>query len=139
MRSASAIGFCFAAPASTIAALVARSPCAGSRGGSTATRPKSSPAGSTPSAARSSSAARTSRRKSPKTFVIGFWSYRGVGIEQAAMLVERETVGHAGEIIGDDARALGRIAAGRRAPFAGQTFRLGKKQLKQLAHDPARF
>ena len=50
-------------PARTIAALVARSPCAGSRGGSTATRDRSSPAGNAPSAARSSSADRRTPAK----------------------------------------------------------------------------
>ena len=67
-------------------------------------------------------------------------SYRGVGIEQPAMLVEGESVGHAGEVIGDDPRPL-RLAAGpgRRAPLAGQAFGLGEEQLEQLAHDPARL
>ncbi len=61
------------------------------------------------------------------------------GIEQPAMLVECETVGHAGEVIGDDPSGLGRLIAGQRAPLAGQAFGLGEKQLKQLAHDPTRF
>ena len=45
IASASARGLVPARLASTIAALVARSPCAGSRGGSTATAPRSSPGG----------------------------------------------------------------------------------------------
>ena len=43
IASASARGLVPARLASTIAALVARSPCAGSRGGSTATAPRSTP------------------------------------------------------------------------------------------------
>src|SRR5205807_2948634 len=139
IRSARASGFSLTAPASTIAALVARSPCAGSRGGSIAMRPKSIPRGSAPASTISSSAARTSRRKSPKILLIVCSSYRRVGIEQPAMLVECESVGHAGEVIGDDPGGLGLFAAGQRAPLARQTFGFAKEQLKQLAHDPPRF
>src|SRR5439155_25083312 len=123
--SASAIGFCLMAPASTIAALVARSPCAGSRGGSTATRAKSSPAGRAASTTKPSSADNRTRRKSPKMLVMRNWSYRRVGIEQAAVLVEGESVGHAGQVVGHRARRLCLAAAGQRAPFAGQAFGLG--------------
>ena len=49
IASASARGFVPAPLASTIAALVARSPCEGSRGGSTVTRARSMSGGSTPS------------------------------------------------------------------------------------------
>ena len=55
------------------------------------------------------------------------------------MLVEGESVGHAGEVIGDDARPLRLAAAGLRAPLAGQPVGLGEKQLKQFAHDAARL
>jgi hypothetical protein len=55
ISSASARGLVAAGFASTIAALVARSPCAGSRGGSTVTFLRSRSAGSAPSATRSSS------------------------------------------------------------------------------------
>src|SRR5580704_18962289 len=106
MRSANTIGFCLTAPASTIAALVARSPCAGSRGGSTATRAKSSPAGNAPAATISSRADNRTRRKSPKMLLMRIRSYGSVGIEQAAVLVEGESVGHAGEVIGDDPRGF---------------------------------
>src|SRR5204862_6034063 len=139
MRSARAIGFCLTAPARTIAALVARSPCAGSRGGSTATRAKSRPAGRAPDATRSSSADNRTRRKSPKMLVMRVWSYRSVGIEQAAVLVEGESIGHAGQVIGDDARPLGFAPAGQRAPFAGQAFGPGTEQLEQLSYDPERL
>ncbi len=49
-------------------------------------------------------------------------------------------VGHGrGAVIGDDPGGLGLLAAGQRAPLAGQTFGFGEEQLKQLAHDPPRF
>ncbi len=56
--------------------------------------------------------------------VIEFLSYRGVGIEQPAMLVERESVGHSSEVVGDDAGGFRLAAARQRAPFAGQAFGL---------------
>src|SRR5258708_17714317 len=102
-------------------------------------RPKSSPGGSVPASTISSSAARTSRRKSPKILLIVCSSYRGVGIEQPAMLVECETIGHPGKVIGDDPGGLGRLAAGEGAPLARQAFGLGEEQLKQLAHHATRF
>src|SRR5271168_93543 len=66
-------------------------------------------------------------------------SYRGVGIEQPAMLVECESVGHAREVIGDDPGGFGGAAAGQRAPLAGQASGLGEEQLEQLAHHATRF
>ncbi|CDO37298.1 hypothetical protein SPHV1_320017 [Novosphingobium sp. KN65.2] len=55
--SARSRGFSPAGLASTIAALVARSPCEGSRGGSTVIAPRLSPPGSVPAASSASSAA----------------------------------------------------------------------------------
>ena len=55
------------------------------------------------------------------------------------MLVEGESVGHPGEIIGDGPGKLGLAGAGRQAPFAGQALGLGEEQLKQLAHNPTGF
>src|SRR5438132_7374296 len=70
MCSASAIECPLTTPVKTIAALVARSPWAGLRGGSTATRPRSSPGGRSPRATRSLRAASTRPRKSLKILAI---------------------------------------------------------------------
>jgi hypothetical protein len=70
-------------------------------------------------------------------------SYRRVGIEQTPVLVEGETIGHAGQIIGYDPSAIGIIAtdaaSGLGPPLARQAIRLGEEQLKQFVHDAARF
>ena len=92
--------------ASTIAALVERSPWAGSRGGSTATRADIEPGGSVPRR-QLFERATNSRRK----WVEKIHHVVGVAVEEAEMLVEREAVGHAGDIVGDDARGLGRSRA----------------------------
>src|SRR5262249_21373512 len=118
------------------AAFVARSPCEGSRGSSTATRDTSSPFGNAPSTVSASSADRRTRRKSPKMFGISA-AIRALGIDQAAVLGERDSAGHAGEVIGDDARPLGLAAAGLCAPFRRQMRGLGEKQPEQLADDAA--
>src|SRR5436309_1524159 len=50
-----------------------------------------------------------------------------VGVKQAMMLVERETVGHPGEVVGRDPCGPGFVGAGREfAPFARQALRLGE-------------
>ena len=67
--SPSAFGFAFASLARTRAALVARSPWAGSRGGSTTTRDMSSPAGRPPERTRFSRASRTRASKMAKMFM----------------------------------------------------------------------
>ena len=56
--------------ARTIAALVERSPCSGSRGGSTVTLEVSSPAGIVPAALRVARAVSTTPRKWVKTFMV---------------------------------------------------------------------
>jgi hypothetical protein len=61
--SAMSRGFFFAALASTMAALVAMSPCAASRGGSAVTAEKSSPDGNSPAACMAFSAASISPMK----------------------------------------------------------------------------
>jgi hypothetical protein len=66
--SANSRGFMRASFASTMAALVAKSPWAASRGGSTAIRDCSMPAGRTPSAMSASFAARTLRRTAATMF-----------------------------------------------------------------------
>jgi hypothetical protein len=71
MASASSRGFLPASLASTMAALVAMSPWAASRGGSTTTRDWSIPAGNSPAAASASLAARTRSRTSAKMFCAG--------------------------------------------------------------------
>jgi hypothetical protein len=68
IASASARGLLPAPLARTMAALVAMSPCALSRGGSTTMRDWSIPAGSTPSAISASLAARTLSRTVAKMF-----------------------------------------------------------------------
>src|SRR5579884_2361672 len=144
MASASAIGFCLAAPASTIAALVARSPCAGSRGGSTDTREKSRPAGRAPRVARSSSAPRTRRRKSPKILVMRA-AYarqlcRRIDVEKPPMFAQRILVGHAREVVRDGAggRRLAR-PGGQAAPLARQAVRVREEQPEQLADHALSF
>jgi hypothetical protein len=70
--SAIARGAIPAALASTMAALVARSPWLGSRGGSTPTRVRSSPAGNWPAPANSSSFSITISRNDLKKFIYFF-------------------------------------------------------------------
>ena len=55
------------------------------------------------------------------------------------MFVERETVGHAGEIVGRDAGGL-RIAypTGEIAPFARQTLRLSEISGEKIMDDTSR-
>jgi len=64
--SARSRGFARASLASTIAALVAMSPCVASRGGSTTTREKSMPSGQLPSVASAAQIACTRARTSAK-------------------------------------------------------------------------
>src|SRR5262245_47224608 len=119
IASANARGFAPASLASTMAALVAMSPCALSRGGSTTMRDWSIPAGSTPSATSASLAARTLSKTAAKTFwslivsVCAWWrrltQFRG-RVKKPRVLRQRVAVGHAGDEIGDVARARGRIA-----------------------------
>ena len=66
--------------ASTIAALVAMSPCAGSRGGSTVTPPMSRPAGSRPSATSRPRPASTSALPSAKISIASSSDRAGVSI-----------------------------------------------------------
>src|SRR5262245_16470522 len=120
IASANARGFAPASLASTMAALVAMSPCALSREGSTTMRAWSIPAGSTPSATSAFAAARTLSRTAAKTFwslmvsVCVWWrlltQFRG-RVTRAGVLRKRVAVGHAGDEIGDVARARGCIAA----------------------------
>src|SRR5262249_46235732 len=118
IASANARGFAPASLASTMAALVAMSPCALSRGGSTTMRDWSIPAGSTPSATSAFVAARTLSRTAAKTFwslmlVFVWWrrltQFRG-RVKKPRVLRQRVAVGHAGDKIGDVARARGCIA-----------------------------
>ena len=52
------------------------------------------------------------------------------------MLVERVAVGHAGDVVGDDARGLGAPGAiGLLAPLGRQTLRLGDEKLKQQENE----
>ena len=86
--------------ASTIAALVERSPCAGSRGGSTAMRSSSSPCRQRTLAHQRLDLGPRRPLENARTDS----SRRRVAVEQPAMLVEREAVGHAGDVVGDDPR-----------------------------------
>src|SRR5262249_26505529 len=118
IASANARGLAPASLARTMAALVAMSPCALSRGGSTTMRDWSIPVGSTPSATSAFVAARTLSRTAAKTFwalmaVFVRWrpltQFRG-RVKKPRVLRQRVAVGHAGDEIGDVARARGRIA-----------------------------
>ena len=101
MVSASARGFWPAALASTIAALVARSPCVASRGGSTAMRDKSS---APPSLFFKSSALTvfmTRSLKSAKMFMVNLWKSRAACGRSAAKALRPNLI-----------RAYGQTAAG---------------------------
>ena len=74
MASASSRGFLPASLASTIAALVAMSPCEGSFGGSTMTRARSAPGAS------GAAIARTRASMSAKRCCGGFWDAAGLDI-----------------------------------------------------------
>ncbi len=129
-------GGCFAGFARIIAALVERSPCAGSRGGSTATRVKSRPVGQFAGLHQGLDLADHHEAEMGKDVfhVVAYLS------NKPEMFVEREAIGHAGNIIGNHARGLARARPARLAlPFGRQDLRLGEQQGEQLLHDAARF
>src|SRR5262249_45378108 len=138
--SAMSRGFLPAALASTMAALVAMSPCAASRGGSAVMAEKSSADGSSPAACMAFSAPSTSPVK-------GRWGFMGRGllpirralslieVEQPAMLVEGVAVGHAGDVIGDQAgpgRPLGCLRP--LPPRRRQAIGFGEQEPEQVHH-----
>src|SRR5215203_5814262 len=88
-RSAKARGFIRASLASVSAALVARSPCEASRGGSTTTRPASSPAGILPAASRRSRAAATRRSNRANRFIGHRWPAAESGAARHVTSVRR--------------------------------------------------
>src|SRR5271163_2306414 len=102
-----------ASRAYTIAALVERSPWTDSRGGSTTKRLRSTPRGNSPAAIRFASSRAMRDWKSAKTFIflhaVEAWapqeraplSQVGSAVKKAAVLGDRESVGHAGDVVGD--------------------------------------
>src|SRR5262249_998798 len=119
IASANGRGFVPASLASTMAALVAMSPCALSRRSSPPTPDLPLPPATMPSATTASLAAGTLSRTAAKTFwslmsIFVWWrrltQFRG-RVKKPGVLRQRVAVGHAGDEIGDVARARGRIAA----------------------------
>ena len=107
MRSASARGVLPAALASTMAALVARSPCEASLGGSSVMPSMLASCGTTPSCLSCWTAARTcpwnpakTSMNAPRKDASARLTQIGGGVKQAPMLGERVAVGHAGDEIG---------------------------------------
>src|SRR5580704_13964858 len=62
-----------------------------------------------------------------------------IGIEQFAILVEREAVGHPGDIIGDHARQRLAIELDSAQHMPGHLARLAHIGLEQALEHPARF
>src|SRR4030095_8041246 len=61
-----------------------------------------------------------------------------VEVEQLALLLDVEAVGHAGDVVADHAGAAGLVAAlGAGAPLGGQHVRFGHEQLEHLRQDAA--
>src|SRR5271157_1180232 len=95
-----------------MAALVDRSPCDGSRGGSTTNRPRSRLGGRLPVAIRFFTSAATRAWKSAKMFTFHLSRKRGRlpqvrrAVKKTGVLVDRETVGHSCYIVGNRSRAL---------------------------------
>src|SRR5580704_4616607 len=77
-----------------------------------------------------------SRRRGPWANDDGLF----IQIEQPLVLVEGEAVGHAGDVVGDQAGAgLGAGRLGRLAPRRRQAVGLGEQQPEQVGHDAARL
>src|SRR5262245_2734164 len=120
MRSASARGARPACLASTMAALVARSPCAASFGDPSVMPSVLAPGGTTPSCFSCWTAARTRPWNPAKTSMEAPEDYGarltqiGGGVKQAAMLGERKAIGHSGDEIRDVA-GIGAGALRRRS------------------------
>src|SRR3954471_23014340 len=145
IASANSRGLRPASLASTIAALVAMSPCAASRGGSTTTRAWSIPAGSTPSAINASLAARTLSSTTAKMFLgcsvmttmlLGkrrLTQFRG-RVKKPGVLDQGVAVRHAGDEIGDAAHAAAAImGVDVLRPFRRQVGRLLHIVAEQIA------
>src|SRR3954467_15246406 len=123
--SASSRGLALASRASTIAALVAMSPCAASRGGSTTTREKSVPAGQSPSLASAAHTACTRANTAAKRCFGEGLSDMGRRLTQIRgrvkkplVLDQRKAVGHPRDEIANSSGTLGRgLAAGPFQPF----------------------
>src|SRR4051812_3589973 len=134
--SARSRGFVLASLASTMAALVAMSPCVASRGGSTTTREKSMPAGQLPSAAsaaqiRCTRASTSAKRCDEVGFSAICFGYLGRRLTQIRgrvkkplVLGKRKAVGHPGDEIADPPGALAlRLPFGALDPFRRQVVR----------------
>src|SRR4051812_30467048 len=142
--SARSRGFAFASLARTIAALVAISPCVASRGGSTTTREKSTPARQLPSVASVAQIACTRARTSAKRCgEVGLSAMMGRRLTQIRgrvkkplMLNQGKAVGHPGNEIADPpGPLLGiRLALGAFDPFGRQIagrFLVAREQVEQ--------
>ena len=146
-RMASSRGFTPSGLASTIAALVATSPCVGSRGGSALMRSSAAEAASSWAGSRIASTTALIRcSKSVKRF-IGPSSYAansaktaafrgrgaltqiGGGVKQPPVLGDRVAVGHAGNVIGHAARRAETRRPGRsRSPIRRASARIGSSK-----------
>src|SRR5215510_12325795 len=141
MRSASARGPRPACFASTMAALVARSPCEASFGDPSVMPSMLAPGGTTPSCFNCWTAARTRPWNPAKTSMEAPEDYGarltqiGRGVKQAAMLGKRKAIGHSGDEIGDVA-GIGAAALRRRsvAPIGRKGVGRGAVALEQVAY-----
>src|SRR5262245_52485836 len=142
MRSASARGARPACLASTMAALVARSPCEASFGDPSVMPSVLAPGGTTPSCFSCWTAARTRPWNPAKTSMEAPENYGarltqiGGGVKQAAVLGKREAIGHSGDEIGDMAGIGAGALRGRAvAPVGRKGLGRGAVALEQVADD----
>ena len=148
--SAMSRGFILAALASTRAALLARSPCAASRGGDTSTLAKSSPAGSAPSLCRACRAAMMRACTSAWTFMgdpealgskvsccrAGLTQFRGSVKQRRCSLMAKRSVMPATKSATTVARSVSLPAClGGGAPGARHLAGLRHVAREQVAHD----
>src|SRR3984957_7141412 len=136
-----------------MAALVDRSPCAASRGGSTTKRVRSRSRGNSPAAIRFSSRLAMRDWKSAKRFMDpdlsdasqkaparrkrGPLSQVETGVKKAGVFGDREPIGHAGDIVGDGPRPISLARLGR--PLGGHGGGVTHISLEQAPHDRVRL
>src|SRR5262245_30260693 len=140
MRSASARGARPACLASTMAALVARSPCEASLGDPSVMPSVLAPEGTTPSCFNCWTAARTRPWNPAKTSMEAPEDYGarltqiGGGVKQATVLGKRKAIGHSGDEIGDVAgKGAGALRRRSVAPVGRKGVGRGAVALEQVA------
>src|SRR5579863_3147617 len=128
-----------------MAALVERSPCAASRGGSTTNLSRSIVSGRPPAATAPLSSVAMRRWKSTKIFMKPLaLSRKRAALSQLRRLVKNATmlgdgvaIGHAGDIVGDGARPALLVFGGCRdlRPFWRHPFRVSEEGFKEPPND----